>query len=170
MLCARHPLLYFISVWEKRSKRYLQWISGKNKFSHTTSGAILPFCINRHQSLLFRKLGDSDPQLQVNKVKNLKLAIAKVDSLVLRPKETFSSWKTVGVPTRKKGYVEGMLLSRGEVRNGIGGGLCQLSNLIYWMALHTPLTVTERFHHGFDPFPDENRTLPFGTGATERLK
>lgn len=33
------------------------------------------------------------------------------------------------------------------------------------MALHTPLRVAERHHHSFDPFPDENRVLPFGSGA-----
>src|SRR5262249_19620397 len=31
--------------------------------------------------------------------------------------------------------------------------------------LHTPLEVAERHHHSFDPFPDENRVLPFGSGA-----
>ena len=33
------------------------------------------------------------------------------------------------------------------------------------MALHTPLEVSERHHHSFDPFPDDHRTLPFGSGA-----
>jgi len=33
------------------------------------------------------------------------------------------------------------------------------------MSLHTPLTVVERHHHSFDPFPDEDRVLPFGSGA-----
>jgi vancomycin resistance protein VanW len=41
-----------------------------------------------------------------------------------------------------------------------------MSNLIYWMALHTPLTVTERHRHSYDVFPDSNRTQPFGSGAT----
>ena len=58
-----------------------------------------------------------------------------------------------------------MQLSRGEVVRGVGGGLCQLANLLYWMALHTPLEIAERHHHSFDPFPDENRVLPFGSGA-----
>lgn len=58
-----------------------------------------------------------------------------------------------------------MQLSQGEVVRGVGGGLCQLANLLYWMALHTPLKIVERHHHSFDPFPDENRTLPFGSGA-----
>ena len=51
-----------------------------------------------------------------------------------------------------------------EARNG--GGICQLANLLYWMTLHTPLVVTERHHHSFDPFPDSGRTLPFGSGAS----
>ncbi|RZJ75277.1 MAG: vancomycin resistance protein, partial [Flavobacterium sp.] len=32
--------------------------------------------------------------------------------------------------------------------------------------MHSPLTVTERHHHSFDPFPDDGRVLPFGSGAT----
>lgn len=58
-----------------------------------------------------------------------------------------------------------MLLSMGEVKTGIGGGICQLANLLFWMALHTPLQVVERHHHSFDPFPDDGRVLPFGSGA-----
>ena len=48
----------------------------------------------------------------------------------------------------------------------LDGGLCQLSNLIFWMTLHTPLEVKERHRHGYDVFPDSNRTQPFGSGAT----
>lgn len=58
-----------------------------------------------------------------------------------------------------------MELSFGEARSGVGGGICQLSNLIHWMAIHSPLVVVERSNHSFDPFPDEGRVLPFGSGA-----
>lgn len=34
------------------------------------------------------------------------------------------------------------------------------------MNLHTLLKITERYRHGFDAFPDNNRTQPFGSGAT----
>ena len=67
---------------------------------------------------------------------------------------------------RLRGYVEGMILRNGRVASGVGGGLCQMTNLLYWMTLHTPLTVTERWRHGYDVFPDSNRTQPFGSGAT----
>jgi vancomycin resistance protein VanW len=48
----------------------------------------------------------------------------------------------------------------------VGGGLCQLANLIHWMTLHSPLDVVERHHHSVDPFPDDRRARPFGTGAS----
>ena len=54
----------------------------------------------------------------------------------------------------------------GKVEYDYGGGLCQLGNLLYWMILHSPLTVIERYRHGYDVFPDVNRKLPFGSGAT----
>lgn len=124
-----------------------------------------PFTCKKHQSLLRRKLGDSDPILQENKINNIEIASRCIDGIVIRPGETFSFWKLVGKPTKDKGYIEGMLLAQGEVVRGIGGGICQLANLLYWMALHTPLVIKERHHHSFDPFPDEGRVLPFGSGA-----
>lgn len=59
-----------------------------------------------------------------------------------------------------------MILKNGNFLSGTGGGLCQLSNLLYWMTLHTPLVVIERWRHGYDVFPDSNRNQPFGSGAT----
>ena len=42
-----------------------------------------------------------------------------------------------------------------------------MTNLIHWLVLHSPLTVTEHHHHdGFDLFPDFGRTVPFGTGTS----
>jgi len=41
-----------------------------------------------------------------------------------------------------------------------------MSNLLHWLVIHSPLTIVERYHHSFDPFPDDGRVLPFGSGAT----
>jgi vancomycin resistance protein VanW len=126
----------------------------------------LPYRIKKHQSVLIRKLGDSDIQLQYNKVVNLKIASKKVDGIIIKPGEVFSLCRLIGLTTKRKGYLPGMELSFGEAKAGIGGGLCQIANLIYWMVLHSPLDVIERHHHSFDPFPDDGRVLPFGSGAT----
>ena len=104
--------------------------------------------------------------LQHNKVVNLRLASARTDGVVIRPGETFSFNKLVGNCTRRKGYVVGMRLSNGDAAAGVGGGICQLANLLHWMFLHSPLTVVERSEHSFDPFPDKNRVLPWGVGCS----
>ncbi len=160
-----HPVIYRTRIRQKRLFRKLGDLSAGRRFAALASDVDLPFTCKRHQSLLRRKLGNSDPELQENKVKNLKVACPAIDRLLIRPGETFSFWNRLGEATAEKGYCEGMQLSRGEVVRGVGGGLCQLANLLYWMALHTPLEVVERHHHSFDPFPDENRVLPFGSGA-----
>jgi vancomycin resistance protein VanW len=49
---------------------------------------------------------------------------------------------------------------------GTGGGLCQVANLLYWLGLHAGLGVVERHRHDLDLFPDSNRDVPFGCGAT----
>jgi vancomycin resistance protein VanW len=166
LLSQRHPTLYFIAVWTRRAARYCSWYLDGRKYSKYKESEALPYRIKKHQSVLLKKLGDSDMQLQINKVTNLRIAIRNIHNIIIRPGETFSFCRLVGHPTRKKGYMEGMELSFGKARPGIGGGLCQISNLIHWLVMHSPLTVTERYHHSFDPFPDDGRVLPFGSGAT----
>jgi len=104
--------------------------------------------------------------MQHNKVHNLQIAVPKIHMVLLRPGQVFSFWRLIGKPTKRKGYKPGMVLKSGLVTANIGGGLCQLSNLIYWLTIHTPLTIKERHRHGYDVFPDSNRTQPFGSGAT----
>lgn len=161
-----HPALYWLRVWQKRLFRQLAWRFSRKHYAHPKDAfERLPFRYLKHTSKLIRKLGNSDLALQHNKVVNLKLAVDSIDGVVIEPGEYFSFCRLVGRPTRKRGYVEGMELSFGEARSGIGGGICQLSNLIHWMAIHSPLVVIERSNHSFDPFPDEGRVLPFGSGA-----
>jgi vancomycin resistance protein VanW len=160
-----HPFFYHTRIWQKRMFRYIADVPLTGRFASERLDTNLPYTCKKHQSLLLRRLGNSDPQLQQNKVKNLRIACPTIDGILIKPGQTFSFWRLVGEATAEKGYFEGMQLSRGLVVRGVGGGLCQLANLLYWMSLHTPLAVTERHHHSFDPFPDENRVLPFGSGA-----
>ena len=160
-----HPAIYRTRILQKRVFRTLSDMAGGVKFATDKKADHFPFTCTKHQSLLRRRLGNSDPQLQENKIHNLKIACPSIDGVIIKPGKTFSFWHCVGEATARKGYAEGMQLSRGLVVRGVGGGLCQLANLLYWMVLHTPLHIAERHHHSFDPFPDENRTLPFGSGA-----
>lgn len=148
-------------------RRRLLWMSPRFRWAKQRQTERLPYMLISHATPLYRRhLRGEDQELQENKVANLRLAVARLDGIVLYPGETFSYWRLIGKPTRRKGYRDGMVLFLGRIGSDVGGGLCQLSNLIFWMTLHTPLTVVERYRHSHDVFPDTNRTQPFGSGAT----
>lgn len=165
LLSQRHPLLYKLAVWTRRTQRKIIWFTDQKNYAHTFSFELLPYKIKKHKSILLRKLGDVDMQLQRNKVTNLRIASQKINTILIAPGETFSFCKTVGLPTKEKGYLPGLELSFGKPVEGIGGGICQIANLLNWMILHSPLEIVEKSQHSFDPFPDEGRILPFGSGA-----
>ena len=48
----------------------------------------------------------------------------------------------------------------------MGGGLCQMANMVHFLVLNSPLEVTELHHHTDALFPDERRRVPFGTGTS----
>ncbi|MCU0567463.1 MAG: VanW family protein [Oculatellaceae cyanobacterium Prado106] len=155
-----------LKTQQQRLLRHLDnWLHA-NQFSWHRSIEDLPYACKAHQLLLRRQLQNLDPRYQENKITNLAIALRSLDGILIRPGEVFSFWQQIGKPTRAKGYLEGLQLSKGDIKIVIGGGLCQLANLLYWMALHTPLEVLERHHQSFDSFPDDHRTLPFGTGAS----
>lgn len=162
----RSKLRITLGMMYFRGKRHLEWIFGRTRYASHKQTELLPYEICRHETPVYRNLPRVDRWLQDNKKVNLQLALRKLNGIVIHPGETFSYWRLIGKPTRRKGYVDGMVLFYGGFKTGIGGGLCQLSNLIYWTALHTPLQVTERHRHSYDVFPDSNRTQPFGSGAT----
>ena len=161
------PFAYRLSTEKEILKRHVRDMLPKTRFAKERSGDSLPVVIYKHNSLIRRRLGNVNMQLQENKATNLALAVKRIDGLLIRPGETFSVWKRIGRTTKRKGYKEGLTIAKGQPSQGIGGGLCQLSNLIHWMVLHSDLTITEHHHHdALDLFPDFGRQIPFGTGTS----
>ena len=148
------------------AKRRAQWHLPGRHYATLRSATLLSHEHASHRTPLLRQLKGVDMWLQHNKVDSLRVATSCINGLLLKPGETFSFWRLVGKPTARRGFKTGMVLRNGAVAQGMGGGLCQMTNLIYWMALHTELAITERWRHGFDVFPDEGRSQPFASGAT----
>ena len=161
------PQAYALSRKKEILKRKFQDQIHQIHFAQTRSEALLPVVVNRHNSLIRRKLGNVDQRLQENKAVNLSLAAPKLTHLLIQPGETFSFWHCVGECTAEKGYREGLTISGNHPSSGIGGGMCQMTNLIHWMVLHSDLDIIEHHHHdGMDLFPDYGRQIPFGTGTS----
>lgn len=165
LFCQRNKLCYHISLLKEYIKRDLKHFFSNKKFSKTISQETLPNIVKGHRSILIRKLHGVDLNLQYNKVTNLHLASAKINKVIIKPGEVFSFWKLVGHPSKRKGYLAGLTISCGNFSSDIGGGLCQLANMIHWLILNSPLEVVELYHHSDALFPDERRRVPFGTGA-----
>lgn len=166
LFCEISPACYAISVQKEILIRHLKDLFSREKIAKTFSGEELPHIVKGHSSVLVRKLHGVDLRLQENKVTNILLACDKVNGIVIHPGETFSYWRTIGKTTKKKGYKEGLVIGKSGLSSGYGGGLCQMANMIHWLVLNSPLTVTELHHHSDALFPDERRRVPFGTGTS----
>ena len=164
-LSKKHPRLKKPIIFLRQTNRKVNNILD-HRIKSQTNQKFFNCVVARHQSVLRRQLGDSDANLQEQKITNLKQAIQRLNGIIIQPHNIFSLWHIIGRPTYKNGYVDGMLLSNGRVARGPGGGLCQLSNFLYWIWLHAPTQTVERHHHSLDVFPDSGRVLPFGGGAT----
>ena len=167
LFCEISPFTYRLSMEKEIMRRHLNDIINKTRFAKERKDTPLSVLVYNHNSLIRRRLGNVNMQLQENKAKNLALAVTHINGLIIHPGETFSVWKMIGRTSKRKGYKEGLTIEKGKPAQGIGGGMCQLSNLIHWMVLHSDLTITEHHHHdGLDLFPDYGRQIPFGTGTS----
>lgn len=166
LFCQISPVTYAVSVIRLRLKRHMENTFSPVKFAKTRDEA-LPVVVYKHTSLIRRRLGNVDMQLQENKSVNLSLTAPKINGILIRPQETFSFWVLVGNCSKRKGYKEGLTISSGMPSKGIGGGLCQFTNFLHWLVLHSPLEIVEHHHHDdIDMFPDYGRQVPFGCGTS----
>ena len=107
-------------------------------------------------------------ELKPNKAKNKNLlrAIKKIEQIQINPNEILSFWRIVGNPSKKNGFTESRSLVNGKIENTIGGGLCQLSGLMYYISLIAQLEILERHNHSIDIYNEETRFTPLGSDAT----
>lgn len=85
----------------------------------------------------------------INRANNLEIACEKINDKVVLAGETFSYNKTLGERTIAAGYKEAKVYENGEVVDGIGGGICQVSSTLYNTVLMANMEVTERRNHQF---------------------
>lgn len=101
-----------------------------------------------------------------NKIHNLRVVGNKINNLVIYPDEVFSFWKVVGKPSEKNNFKEGRNLIKNHISSDIGGGICQFSSILYYLALQSGLKILERFPHSIDIYKEEERFTPLGSDCT----
>ena len=85
----------------------------------------------------------------VDRSTNLKIACQKINGKVILSGDTFSYNKALGARTAAAGYKNGKIYSGGQVVDGIGGGICQISSTLYNSVLLADLEIVERRNHQF---------------------
>lgn len=101
-----------------------------------------------------------------NKVHNLKIVGEKINNLIINPNEVFSFWKLIGKPSEKNHFKEGRNLIKNNISSDFGGGICQFSSILYFLALQSGLKIIERFPHSIDIYKDHERFTPLGSDCT----
>lgn len=107
---------------------------------------------------------DSEQPLIAGKIHNLRVAIRQLNRVEIPARSVFSFWAQVGQPTRFRGYVKGRELRQGCIVPTIAGGLCQLANALYQVAVDADLEIVERHRHstivtGSDAAIDRDATI-----------
>ena len=99
---------------------------------------------------------------------NLVIACRKLNGKVIMPGETFSYNETLGPRTYAAGYRNGKIYENGQVVDGLGGGICQISSTLYNAALMSDMEIVERRNHQFvTSYVDKGRDATVVYGATD---
>ncbi|MEO6908376.1 MAG: VanW family protein, partial [Abditibacteriaceae bacterium] len=125
------------------------WQDTADGIARYPSGNIadFPFVIAETRTPLWSHNTATEWMLQAGKVQNLRCALRRLYGARIPADGTFSFWKQVGQATRRRSFAEGRLLREGCLMPAIGGGLCQLSNALYDVALQADLPIVERWGH-----------------------
>ena len=160
------PFLLPLRVAQKKFCFYTKMFFDSNQYARTKDSKPLQYCIFEAKTQLINKNTGFDMQYQKNKVFNLEIASKPVNGILMCPGETFSFWQLVRYAEKSERYKEGLSLQDGKLVTVPGGGLCHLSNFLFWLFLHAPLTMVERHPHKIKDFPSPDENEPDGVDAT----
>ena len=159
------PFLLPLRIWQRNLFYRIGMKFDGNKYSKTF-GEKLKYEICNTKTLMINENSGHDIIFQKNKVDNLKIASKTMNHILIYPGETFS-FCYLSKNSKKYGkYKEGLVLVDGKIVAKKGGGLCHLSNLLHYIFLMSPLTITERHGHKVKSFPDPDKSSIQGIDAT----
>jgi len=105
------------------------------------------FLVAQSRTPLWAEVPASERTLQRGKVQNLRVAARQLDGTLMTADAVFSFWTQLGRASAMRGFAHGRMLKEGCIVPATGGGLCQLSNALYDVALKAGLGIVERHAH-----------------------
>ncbi|WXR61639.1 VanW family protein [Peptostreptococcaceae bacterium AGR-M142] len=95
-------------------------------------------------------LGEYETKFNPNvwgRTKNIELASSKMDGMILKSGDVFSFNTVTGQRGISGGYKLAPVIIEGELKDSIGGGICQVSSTLYNAVLNSGLEIVERKNH-----------------------
>lgn len=165
-LTEKFPFLLPIRKFQRKIFFYNQMKVDSHKYSETISKENLEYEVFSSKSRLINLDSGYDIEYQINKIDNLKLVAKTMNKIIIEPNETFSFWMLAKNAEKNGKYKEGLVVINNKTVPQKGGGLCQMSNLLFWLFIHTPLTIIERHPHSAETIPHVKGDIPEGVDAT----
>lgn len=159
------PFLLPLRVWQKNLFFRITCYFDKNIYAKR-KGDLLSYECSNAKTLMINDHSGYDILYQVNKVDNLKLTSKTLNKILIYPSETFSFCLLMQVVKKYGRYKDGLVLIDGKIVAKKGGGICQISNLLYYLFLMSPLTVVERHGHKLKSLPNNESDALDGIDAT----
>lgn len=164
-LTERFPFLLPLRKFQRKVFFYLGMQFDANTYSKKKIDKVLDYEVFTAKSKMINPNSGFNIEYQVNKVHNLKLVAKTMDKIVIEPNEVFSFWILAKNAKKFGAYKDGLVVVNDETIPQKGGGLCQISNLLFWTFLHTPLKIIERHPHSAEVLPPQEG-IPPGVDAT----
>lgn len=141
-------MLFAAKAWGLRARRAAaDLVHGPARLRRAPSAAGFEAAVAQSRTPLWGEEGAGERGLQRGKVENLRVAARALDGVVIPAGAVFSFWRQLGPPAAARGFVHGRMLRQGCLEPVVGGGLCQLSNALYEVALQAGCTIVERHAH-----------------------
>ena len=159
------PFLLPLRIWQRNLFYRIGMRFDGNKYAKTLRKK-LDYEVCSTKTLMINENSGHDIIFQRNKVDNLKIASQTMNHILIYPGETFSFYYLSKNSKKYGEYKDGLILVDGKIVAKKGGGLCHLSNLLHYIFLMSPLTVTERHGHKIKSFPNPDKSSLEGIDAT----
>jgi vancomycin resistance protein YoaR len=82
-----------------------------------------------------------------NRIKNIANAVKRLNGTLIKPGEVFSANKSAGPYILANGFLPEAVIKGDEIKNEVGGGMCQIGTTLFRMAMNSGMDIVERRNH-----------------------
>ncbi len=83
------------------------------------------------------------------RIQNIRRGAQLIDGAIIAPGEIFSFDDSVGDISTDNGFTTGLVILDHETKDGVGGGICQVSTTVFRAAFWAGLPIVERHDHAY---------------------